>query len=285
MMQEKLENNAGVRFDVSGKLPHKDDMLLISGIARKDGDIVRLPLTLPPGGNIFTRSDNVVAPLAMIEMLAQLCGAQHTFDRGITDGHLNGYLMGIDKVEFHEPIYVGDTLELAAWKIFELKEIKRVKGEIHRGGRLVGRAELTLFEVDDWIPGRETTGGGQLPGNVNDEYISWARNKDAVARGIVESIRNIEIRSDESVEAVLCFQPGFVGFSGHFRGNPVLPGVVMIYTGWLLAQLCFKKELDLYSITRAKFAEPVYPFDMMNLEMKSINRDDEPGGEYSVIVR
>ena len=60
-----------IRFAVREQVPHKDRMLLIDGTAYKDGDTVKLSFVVP-GGSVFVAPDGVLAPVAMVEMLAQL---------------------------------------------------------------------------------------------------------------------------------------------------------------------------------------------------------------------
>jgi 3-hydroxyacyl-[acyl-carrier-protein] dehydratase len=285
MTRERPGDENTIRFEVSGRLPHKDSMLLIGGEAYKDGENVKLSFTVP-SDNIFAAPDNALTPLAMIEMLAQLCGAQHSYDEQLQEGHLCGYLVGIDKVTFDKPVYAGDQLHLVAWKVLEMTDIKRVNGEVFKGGDKVGQVELTLYKTDQWMSLPEIVETADQPVLApGSGYKDWARGKDAVGKGIIESIHEIKINHDQSVEAVLYFAPDFVGFAGHFPDYPVLPGVAIIYTGWLLAEIRGNKKLKLLSIRRAKFAGPVYPNDKVDVTLKHNNTT---GGEldlYSVVVR
>jgi len=282
-MKGSAEDN-DIRFGVKQRLPHKDNMLLIDGIAYKKDNTVNLPMTVP-SDSIFAGPNGVLSPLAMIEMIAQLCGAQYIFDNGLKDGQLCGYLVGIDNVVFTDPVYTGDNIDLIAWNILEMKEIQRIKGEIRKGGIMVGQCELTLFKLDEWdTPELAVKPEKSVkPNNTNVPHLG--REKDRVSREILRNIEALTITSGESVAASFCLAPDFAGFSGHFPDYPVLPAVVTVYIGWLLAELCADKELDLWSIRRAKFLEPIHPNDLVDVLVKQIQNNPDDGTIlYSVVM-
>jgi len=76
------------------------------------------------------------------------------------------------------------------------------------------------------------------------------------------------------------FGPGFIGFSGHFPGNPIMPGVLileaMAQTGgvFLLNSLPNPEEkLVLFmQINNAKFRKQVLPGDQLIMEVELINK-------------
>lgn len=55
------------------------------------------------------------------------------------------------------------------------------------------------------------------------------------------------------------FSPGFIGFSGHFPGNPILPAIVQIRAVVSLAEEERGKALRLSAVRSAKFLAPVRP--------------------------
>lgn len=55
------------------------------------------------------------------------------------------------------------------------------------------------------------------------------------------------------------FDPGFIGFSGHFPGNPVLPAIVQIRAAVSLAEEEVGKTLRLAAVRSAKFLAPIRP--------------------------
>ncbi len=55
------------------------------------------------------------------------------------------------------------------------------------------------------------------------------------------------------------FGPGFIGFSGHFPGNPILPAIVQIRAVVSIAEEEGGKALRLAAVRSAKFLAPIRP--------------------------
>jgi 3-hydroxyacyl-[acyl-carrier-protein] dehydratase len=284
-MKKQHAAEGDIRFSVREQVPHKDKMLLIGGTAWKDGDTVKLSFPVPRD-SVFVGPSARLAPLALVEMLAQLCGAQHTYDHGLRADELHGYLVGIDNVSFHGPVHAGDDLTFTAWKTFDLQDIKRVKGEVQGKNGLVAVIELTLFESADWIPRPQNPHAGEKSAAAGSGR-PWTvpGDKDAIGKGIMDSISGMAVGPGGEVEARLNFAKEFVGFCGHFPGYPVLPAVLAIYSGWLLAEISQQRELELCAIRRAKFAAPILPGDEIEASLKRMAADSGAGGWSSVSLK
>jgi 3-hydroxyacyl-[acyl-carrier-protein] dehydratase len=63
----------------------------------------------------------------------------------------------------------------------------------------------------------------------------------------------------ETVARRYRFSPGFIGFSGHFPGNPILPAIVQIRAVISLAEEEGGKALRLAAVRSAKFLAPIHP--------------------------
>jgi 3-hydroxymyristoyl/3-hydroxydecanoyl-(acyl carrier protein) dehydratase len=69
------------------------------------------------------------------------------------------------------------------------------------------------------------------------------------------------------LEATFLFRPDFIGFSGHFPGNPVLPGIVQIMAAAYTAG--FGAPLPLRQVKRCKFLRPVRPNEPLQVRMRT----------------
>ena len=94
---------------------------------------------------------------------------------------------------------------------------------------------------------------------------------------LIDKIRDIQLGySATGLKAVSGNEPYFVG---HFPGNPVMPGVLIVeamaQTAGALAALSLGEEAEdklvfLASVTNTKFKTPVRPGDMLELHVEKI---------------
>lgn len=94
---------------------------------------------------------------------------------------------------------------------------------------------------------------------------------------LIDKIRDIQLGySATGLKAVSGNEPYFVG---HFPGNPVMPGVLIVeamaQTAGALAALSLAEEAEdklvfLASVTNTKFKTPVRPGDMLELHVEKI---------------
>jgi len=59
------------------------------------------------------------------------------------------------------------------------------------------------------------------------------------------------------------FDPGFPGFSGHFPGFPILPGVVQVECARVAAERLWGRAFSPAGVENAKFLAPVLPGDRL----------------------
>jgi 3-hydroxyacyl-[acyl-carrier-protein] dehydratase len=64
------------------------------------------------------------------------------------------------------------------------------------------------------------------------------------------------------------FAPGFIGFSGHFPGNPILPAIVQVCAVVSLAEEEGGKALRIASVRSAKFLSPIRPDDEVSIRCR-----------------
>jgi 3-hydroxyacyl-[acyl-carrier-protein] dehydratase len=64
------------------------------------------------------------------------------------------------------------------------------------------------------------------------------------------------------------FAPGFIGFSGHFPGNPILPAIVQVCAVVSLAEEEGGKILRLAAVRFAKFLSPIRPDEEVSIRYR-----------------
>ena len=78
-----------------------------------------------------------------------------------------------------------------------------------------------------------------------------------------------------TLTAQMKFNESFIGFNGHFPGNPVLPGVVMIKVMTQMFARYKKKEYLLSQIKKTKFIEPIFADNMASFFVKVDENEEE----------
>lgn len=261
-----------IRFAVQEKIPHQNDMLLINGIAYKEANTINLSMPIPTTG-IFVDGNGFLSPLAEIEMIAQLCGAQFIYDKQLPNGQLCGFLAGIDNVLFHNPVKAGDELALRAWNILEMADIQRVRGELSCGDVRVGQNELTLYKMENWqeVPNTPPVTLQETPPPARECFLH-DKSKDRVGQELLQAIHWLKPATPEEnlVHAGVYLEPGFIGFSGHFPGFPVLPAVISLYLGFLLVEQHLQLSCRLVWVRRAKFTGPIFPGNTIHMQVKPL---------------
>jgi 3-hydroxyacyl-[acyl-carrier-protein] dehydratase len=89
------------------------------------------------------------------------------------------------------------------------------------------------------------------------------------------------VGQDGSLERAFVFPPNFSGFDGHFPGYPILPAVVQIEAGVLLAEEMGDGGLSLTSVERAKFQKEINPNMVVRVCCRKV--EDKPG-RFEVVL-
>jgi len=72
--------------------------------------------------------------------------------------------------------------------------------------------------------------------------------------------------SDDSCRQSFAFGADFPGFGGHFPGYPILPGVLQVLLGQLLAERITGSPLPQPLLERAKFMRQLRPEDRIDVQ-------------------
>ena len=92
---------------------------------------------------------------------------------------------------------------------------------------------------------------------------------NALRRGIRASATGDILRTGpETVVRRYRFAPCFIGFSGHFPGNPILPAIVQVRAVVCLAEEEGGKALRLAAVRAAKFLSPIRPDEEVSIRCR-----------------
>ncbi len=79
---------------------------------------------------------------------------------------------------------------------------------------------------------------------------------------IVAAGFQIQLEGDEFMKEFV-FKADFIGFDGHFPGNPILPAVVQLMAGAIATGEALGTQLVVNGVSRAKFLKQIRPGDRL----------------------
>lgn len=259
-------------------VPHRNRMLLIDNLDGFGEGFGSGVLKVKRNGLFVTR-DNQLDTIVFVELLAQLVAAHSGYESKLGNGNPKvGFLVGIKDFNFVKNILVDDVIEMRIRKEHEFDQINYVNGKIIFKDEIIAEGTLKVWE--------KTTGKENLESTVKDptpeKHIIKlsARAKNIIQemdlnQDITDNIYELNITGDfTTADAKLYFPDQFIGFDGHFPGYPLLPGVLMMKTGLLLAELVLGKKVQLTRIQQAKFAKSIFPNQIVRFSLK-LNYLDE----------
>jgi len=99
---------------------------------------------------------------------------------------------------------------------------------------------------------------------------------------IKNSMTDIYFNKEDEISAKFTFLNNFTGFSGHFPSNPVLPGVCQIQCVLLLLSEKYGKELQIQSVSRAKFLNTVSPGEEITIQGSCRDSENIISGKFKI---
>ncbi|NQU45178.1 hypothetical protein HQ520_17995, partial [bacterium] len=164
------------------------------------------------------------------------------------------FLTGLQDVAFSPGVIRNEELAIDITRQFAMETMFFVDGRVSRGDEILVQGTLKVFEME--TP-PETSGVGA--GAMNPAQLN--RSGSPVKEALLDLLRM------DSGSGFFRFEPGFPGFQGHFPGAPILPGVVMLLAGQVVAEKLTGKPLRIRTIDRAKFMQPVFPRQELRVDV------------------
>jgi len=95
-----------------------------------------------------------------------------------------------------------------------------------------------------------------------------------IKKELCDSISVTQQDGDKTIAAEFSLPADFIGFQGHFEGQPILPGVGMIEAVVVVGELALGNSLKITKIERAKFFAPVSPNMTVTMNVRIETLDD-----------
>lgn len=132
--------------DVSGIIPHKPPMLLIDRLLEVKERSSLSEMTVRDD-MIFVDENKHLDDASYPEIISQAVAAQEGFRRsGGRNNLVEGYLLGIKKLEILGNSFVGDTLRISLYKKAKFGDFGIISGEIYKAGELIARGEIKVWQ-------------------------------------------------------------------------------------------------------------------------------------------
>jgi len=94
------------------------------------------------------------------------------------------------------------------------------------------------------------------------------------------AMRPVERPDAHTVKKLYRFGESFVGFQGHFPGDPILPAFVQMLMALSLVAEAFPVGHELSGVAAAKFHLPIRPNDEIQVECRDL--EEGQGGRYRI---
>lgn len=282
-------------------VPHRNRMLLIDRLDEFGKDTGRAQLKIS-NKSLFINNDGRLDSIVYVELLAQLIAAHSGFESKLDNAVPKvGFLVGIKDLYIFQSVSAGELIDIQIKKDYEFDQITYVSGKIFHDNALIAEGTLKLweqpagnFEPESLQIDNQPIKKYQLTDRSANEIVDKMELNIAVYQNIYE----LNLAEDHSsVAAQLYFSDDFVGFDGHFPGDPLLPGVIIMKTGLLISELTLGNRLCVKKIKHAKFAKSVYPKQEVNLNVNfkeyndsilinaALKHEDEICAKYSILTK
>lgn len=228
--------------------------------------------------NIFLDDDCRLSNIVLIEYLNQLIAAVHGFNAKDSGKPApKGLFVGVQEAEFIQTVNLGDSLTIKGYVTEQISQVSFVQGVIEVGGEKVAALVTKLYEVEDGAAPETLTNGGQILQPKAAASIIKSQPPIGLAskmqRDLYAYTRDLNIGQDFVSFEIAC-PKDFNAFDGHFPGEPILPGVILLEIAVLALELLSGKPVRLKTIKRMKINGMVLPDQVICCTVKI----DKPEG-------
>ncbi|HBF38938.1 MAG TPA: hypothetical protein DDW50_16670 [Firmicutes bacterium] len=238
--------------------------------------------------NIFLDNQWQLSNSVLIEYINQLTAA--VFGYQARQGGMivqKGLFVGLQDAEFFDPVYLGDMLTLRGFTIEEISHVSFIQGIVERDGQKIAQLTTKLYQTENLTELSGIT--NQVPDSAGPAEIHQEGQNlplylvSNMHIQLYSSILEIHIGKDNIFFTIAC-PPDFEAFDGHFPGNPILPGVVLLEIATVGLEILLEKTISLKSIKKMKISGMVLPGQVIAIEI-NINQNQDSGCLFTAMVK
>ena len=253
--------------DVLSFVSQRGGMLLIDQLEKVEPDKGRASMTVR-NSNVFYEHKGGLNPVAFIELIAQTAAAYNGYiDMSNNRPVRPGFLVGVKEFQITGSAAAGDKLEIEINRVLEIYNATVLDGKIcSDDGTTIASGILNLWILNEEPPSApDVADTVPVSGEHSKAAVELGRDRCAVGSYIFERLRIVK-KEEDKLTTCIAFEPGFIGFQGHFPQAPILPGVVMLQTAVASTELLLKKCLRFSKVDKAKFMDQVLPNQLLKAE-------------------
>lgn len=199
--------------------------------------------------HIFLNDHRQLSNIALVEYINQLIAAVQGYNEQNGKVH-QGLFVGLQEAEFYRTVHQGESITLKRIITEEVPPVTFVRGIVERDGERIADFITKIYEVNDFsdlhlesqsiITIDETSGNNGRPPIFLDSPLH---------RQLYSYLRGFQT-GDDFISFNIACPNEFEAFNGHFPGQPILPGVILLEIANLALNLFICKPVVLKSIKK-----------------------------------
>jgi 3-hydroxymyristoyl/3-hydroxydecanoyl-(acyl carrier protein) dehydratase len=224
--------------------------------------------------NVFLDDHHQLSNSALIEYINQLTAAALGYNgRQSHQAIHQGLFVGLQDAQFFDRVYSGDVLTLKGYLTEEVSQVSFIQGIIERDGEKIAELVTKLYQVKDSIEFESLTSHGEV--HVDKSNLEFGQEQEqapdylvfAMHRKLFSYIHDSHIGDSQVSFNIACPQD-FDAFDGHFPGNFLLPGVILLEIASVGLELFMQKAISLCFIKRMKISGVILPAQVISCNIK-----------------
>ena len=257
-------------------IPQKGKMGLDQTLIKAKTDDGESRVIINPD-NIFLADNNQLSNIVLIEYINQLNAAIQGYNgKHNHQPPQKGLFVGLQEVEFLQTVYLGDLLSLKVFKTEEVAQVTFIQGTVDRDGERIATLVTKLYEVKDGSEFDLLIDQGQIRLPKNELKLNKqqppAYLTSRMRRKLYTYLDDPQIGADLIAFKITC-PDDFEAFDGHFPGNPLLPGIILLEIGQLALELLLQKAVTIKYLKKMKISGVALPNQVFSGTIKIERRN------------
>jgi 3-hydroxymyristoyl/3-hydroxydecanoyl-(acyl carrier protein) dehydratase len=261
----------GLPCAVTDLIPQKGKMGFNQILTKTNGDAGQSTAIIK-ADQLFLDDRQQLSNMALIEYVNQLIAAAQGYKEAANHEPVKkGLFVGLQEAEFLRPVYLGDSLTLKKFLAEEVPPVNFVQGIIERNGEQIAAFITKIYEVANLAEFNLVTNQGSALSGKNGLRLNNQKPPAYLAsrmhRTLFSYLHDVIIDADGIAFKIVC-PADFEAFDGHFPGNPILPGIILLEIAQLALKLFVKQPVVVKSIKKMKIGSMVLPNQVISGALK-----------------